>query len=150
PVSRDLLVEVLAGDIEALVAVGSVDEAANELDELSQIARELDRPHLSALEARSRGLIAAADAKLETAAAELERSRDLLEAMVTPWLFELGKTLLALGSVQRRARQKQSAQATLKRALAIFDQLGARLWAEQARAELARIGGRAVRTGSLT
>jgi DNA-binding CsgD family transcriptional regulator len=147
---RELLVEALANDIEALVALGWVDEAATELDELSQLARDLDRPHLSALEARSRGLVAAAGARLDTAAAELERARDLLEAMEPPWLFELGKTLVALGTVQRRVRRKQSAQATLRRALEIFDRLGARLWADRARAELARIGGRPIRTGSLT
>ena len=35
-------------------------------------------------------------------------------------------------------------------ALAVFDSLGARLWSDKARAELARIGGRAPAPGSLT
>ena len=39
---------------------------------------------------------------------------------------------------------------TLKDALAVFEQLGAPLWAEQTRAELARIGGRALSRDELT
>jgi DNA-binding CsgD family transcriptional regulator len=39
---------------------------------------------------------------------------------------------------------------TLEQALAIFEQLGAPLWAEKARAELRRIGGRAPSRGELT
>ena len=39
---------------------------------------------------------------------------------------------------------------TLEQALAIFERLGAPLWAEKARSELARIGGRAPGRGELT
>ena len=46
---------------------------------------------------------------------------------------------------------KRPAREALDQALAIFDELGARLWAEKARAELERIGGRrAPATGELT
>jgi DNA-binding NarL/FixJ family response regulator len=44
--------------------------------------------------------------------------------------------------VRRRARQKRTARAALKAALARFEALGAASWAAVARAELARIGGR--------
>ena len=64
--------------------------------------------------------------------------------------FELGRTLLAAGHVRRRARQKRAAREALEQALGQFDQLGARLWAEQAREELARISGRRPATGELT
>jgi DNA-binding NarL/FixJ family response regulator len=64
--------------------------------------------------------------------------------------FELGRTLLALGSVERRARRRRDARETLQRALAVFDDLGAALWAGNARAELGRIGGRAASPGGLT
>ena len=43
-----------------------------------------------------------------------------------------------------------AARATLDEALAAFERLGAPLWAEQARAELARIGGRAPSRRGLT
>jgi DNA-binding CsgD family transcriptional regulator len=39
---------------------------------------------------------------------------------------------------------------TLEHALAVFERLGAPLWAEKARAEAARIGGRAPSRGDLT
>jgi DNA-binding CsgD family transcriptional regulator len=64
--------------------------------------------------------------------------------------FERGRTLLALGSVQRRSRRKRDARDTLERALGIFDELGANLWAQQARAELERISGRRPGTSRLT
>ena len=56
--------------------------------------------------------------------------------------FELGRTLLALGVAQRRARRRRDARGSLADALAIFERLGAPLWADKARAELGRIGGR--------
>ncbi len=59
-----------------------------------------------------------------------------------PQPFELGRTLLAQGSIERRAKHRAAARDSLTRALEIFDQLGAPLWAEKATAELARIPGR--------
>ena len=64
--------------------------------------------------------------------------------------FERGRTLLALGTLQRRAKQRRAAQASLGAALAGFQQLGARLWAEQARAQLAQLGGRRPQDATLT
>jgi DNA-binding NarL/FixJ family response regulator len=67
------------------------------------------------------------------------------------WPLELGRSLLALGTVQRRSRKKQAARRTLDEAVLIFGALGARLWAERARRELGRIGGRkAAREGLST
>jgi DNA-binding NarL/FixJ family response regulator len=56
--------------------------------------------------------------------------------------LELARTLLALGTMQRRAQHKRLARETLERAAAIFDRLGARVWSEKSRSELRRIGGR--------
>jgi DNA-binding NarL/FixJ family response regulator len=61
--------------------------------------------------------------------------------------FELGRTLLIKGVVQRRMKQRAAARETLEHALGIFERLGASLWAERARAEIARIG---VRTEAQT
>ena len=58
--------------------------------------------------------------------------------------------MLALGSVQRRSRQRRAARESLLQALAIFEQLGAAIWAARARTELARIAGRAPGSGELT
>jgi DNA-binding NarL/FixJ family response regulator len=54
--------------------------------------------------------------------------------------FERGRTLLALGQVQRRFRRKREAKESLERAKAIFDGLGATLWAAKASSELSRLG----------
>ena len=47
----------------------------------------------------------------------------------------------------RRRQRKRRAREALERALAIFERLGAAVYAERARSELARIGGRAVAAG---
>ena len=64
--------------------------------------------------------------------------------------FHEARTYLALGSIERRRRRRRAARAALERALAEFERLGARLWAERARDELARVGGRAPSRGKLT
>jgi DNA-binding CsgD family transcriptional regulator len=56
--------------------------------------------------------------------------------------FELARTLLALGTLQRQAQHKRVARETLEQAVGIFERLGARVWSEKARSELRRIGGR--------
>jgi DNA-binding CsgD family transcriptional regulator len=66
-----------------------------------------------------------------------------------PDTFERGRTQLALGAAQRRAKQKRRARDTLTEALAVFEPVGAVLWADRVHAELARIGGR-VPSGALT
>ena len=47
-------------------------------------------------------------------------------------------------------RRMREARETLHGALAVFEELGAPLWSEKARAELARIGGRAPASDELT
>jgi DNA-binding CsgD family transcriptional regulator len=64
--------------------------------------------------------------------------------------FERGRTLLALGSVRRRAREKRAAREALEEASSTFDSLGAGLWAARARDELARISGRRPASSDLT
>jgi DNA-binding CsgD family transcriptional regulator len=64
--------------------------------------------------------------------------------------FERGRTLLVLGLIRRRARDKRGARDALEEALATFDGLGAGPWAQRARSELARISGRRPSTGGLT
>jgi DNA-binding CsgD family transcriptional regulator len=53
--------------------------------------------------------------------------------------FEMARTQLLLGQVQRRRRRKQAAQASLRAALETFERLGAPLWERRARAELDRM-----------
>ena len=56
---------------------------------------------------------------------------------------EVGRTLLVLGGIQRRMKQRAAARRTFSRAVELFEAAGAVVWAERARAELGRISGRA-------
>lgn len=56
--------------------------------------------------------------------------------------FDAARTQLAHGRAARRARRWRAAREALTGAAAAFDALGSPGWAEQARAELARVGGR--------
>jgi DNA-binding CsgD family transcriptional regulator len=136
----------VAGDaIEALVGVGELDRAEEEATELELLGRRLDRPWALATGARSQALVATAREDFSKAVSSLERALAAHERLPEP--LEHGRTLLALGSVHRRARRKRLARQTLAEAEAIFESLPAPLWAERARKEAARIGGR-VATGT--
>jgi hypothetical protein len=54
--------------------------------------------------------------------------------------FERARTLLALGSAQRRAKRKRAARQTLGEALGAFERLGAAIWAGGARAPFRQPG----------
>jgi DNA-binding NarL/FixJ family response regulator len=55
-----------------------------------------------------------------------------------------------LGAAQRRLKRRREARQSLEEALAVFERIGATIWAERARAELKRISGRAATPGALT
>jgi DNA-binding CsgD family transcriptional regulator len=61
--------------------------------------------------------------------------------------MEIGRTLLELGTVQRRAKRKSAAKASLEQAIAVLTPLGARVWLDRSRDELARVGLRRPRQG---
>jgi DNA-binding CsgD family transcriptional regulator len=138
-----------AAAIEALVAIGDVPGAERLLRLLDDRAGDADTA-LGPLAERCRGLVQAAQGRfgdaivsLELAAFEPERPRE-----ANP--FELARTLLALGTVQRQAQHKRAARETLERAAEIFERLGARLWLEKTRSELRRIGGRTASSDRLS
>jgi DNA-binding CsgD family transcriptional regulator len=133
---------------EALIELGRHVEAGGVVDWLQERGQTLDRPWALAVAARYRSLLAASDGDFQAAFASLERA--LKEHERLPMPFELGRTMLVLGTIRRRAKQKRPAREALQEALAIFERLGAPLWAERARAELARIGGRRSMAGKLT
>jgi DNA-binding CsgD family transcriptional regulator len=137
------------GDLlEALIATGELDEADGILATWDVRARALDRAWALAILARCRGLLLAARGDLDGAFASFDRALAEHERSTDP--FHHARTLLALGRTQRRAKKRAVARTTLDDALARFEELGAPLWAEQTRAELARIGGRAPSRGDLT
>jgi len=90
--------------------------------------------------ARGRALVAAARGDLRTAESAAEESVPMLDGLNLP--FEAARSRLVLGQVQRRAKKKRVAREHLEAARAAFERLGAVIWVERARSELARIGGR--------
>lgn len=134
--------------VEALVSLGRTTEAESVLTRFEQPARRLGHRWALASVDRCRGLIRAATDDLPGGLADLERARAASEQL--PFPFELARTLLALGIVERRAKRRREARLTLETALELFERLAARLWADRARSELERIGGRAPSRHELT
>jgi tetratricopeptide (TPR) repeat protein len=139
---------VVPDEVEALVALGRLDEAEALLVPFEECGDHLDRAWTKATGARCRALVLAARGDLEAASAAVARA--LREHDGLPLPFELGRTLLVSGTVERRAKRKKEARETLSKALEVFERLGAAVWAERTRAELARIGGRASSSVALT
>lgn len=137
-----------ANAIEAMVGIGDLDEAAVWLERYEHLAERSTSPWALATAARGRGLLCEAEGNLEGAREALGRALAEHARMCCP--FERGRTLLALGSVRRRAREKRAARETLDEASRTFDSLGASLWAARAQDELARIGGRPPASSNLT
>ena len=132
--------------IETLVSLGELEQARDYLGSYEQHSARVGDPWAVAVAARSGGLLAAAEGDMAGASAAFERA--LAELDGQPFPLERGRTLLCLGTVRRQAQQKKASRQALEQALAIFEDLGARLWAERARAELRRISGRAPRPTS--
>jgi DNA-binding CsgD family transcriptional regulator len=126
--------------VEASIAAGETRQARPLLRWLAERGASLDRPWATATAARCRGLLAIAEGHGPAALRALEAAREAHEGLPMP--FERARTLLALGSARRRSGQKRAAREALEEARALFDDLGAIPWADKARTELARIGGR--------
>ncbi|OMC06682.1 hypothetical protein A5735_03520 [Mycolicibacter heraklionensis] len=123
--------------VEALTALGRLDEAKRLVDALERNGARLDRPWMLAVGARGRSHWLAARGELD--AAEKAAVEALVHHGRLQMPFETARTQLLLGQVQRRRRRKKDAQATLRTALATFERLGIPLWAQRARAELDRM-----------
>jgi DNA-binding CsgD family transcriptional regulator len=137
------------GDLlEALITVGELDEAEDILATWNARAVALDRAWALAILARCRALLLAARGDIQGSLVTFERA--LAEHARCHDPFHHARTVLALGRTRRRAKQRGAARETLEDAGTRFDQLGAPLWAAQARAELQRIGGRRPADGQLT
>jgi DNA-binding CsgD family transcriptional regulator len=134
--------------IEAFIASGELERAEELLVDHAAKGRALDRPWALATAARCRGLLAAARGDHPASMAAFEEAMEHHVRLEMP--FELGRSLLALGEAQRRFKQRRAAGGSFRAALETFERLGAPLWAEKARADLARIGGRAAEPGALT
>lgn len=133
--------------VEALLELGQIEDATRVLGVWEADANALARRRAIAPVTRCRGLIAAAEGRLDDATSLLEEAIKQAEQIGDP--FARGRGLLALGVARRRQRQKSAARSALEDAHTTFTRLGAATWVERARAELGRIGGR-VREEGLT
>ena len=134
--------------VEALIELGRRDEAVELLDWYEGNAKRLERASALANCARCRGMLEGQAGDLEGSLAALEEALEWHAKMELP--LDHGRTLLALGAAQRRVKRRREARETLQEALAIFEGIGAAIWAERARSELKRISGRAASPGALT
>jgi DNA-binding NarL/FixJ family response regulator len=127
-------------EIEALVAVGRIAEADALGQEVARRAALLRRPLLAAVAARGQAIVLGTQGNLEEALAAARDAVDGHTALDMP--FDRGRSLLVLGEIQRRAKQRRAARETLGASIAAFDDLGATAWSQRASAERARVGGR--------
>jgi ATP/maltotriose-dependent transcriptional regulator MalT len=135
-------------EVEGLIDLGRADDAHELLGWYEEHARRLERASAIASCMRCRGLLAAQAGELESALGAFEEALAWHLEVELP--LDRGRTLLALGAAQRRAKRRREARATLDEALAVFERIGAELWADRARAELRRVSGRAATPGALT
>ncbi len=124
--------------VEAVLALGDLGRAQALLERLEERGRVFPRPWTLAVAARCRGLLLGARGDLAGAEAALGEALRQHERLAMP--FETARTLLWRGRLQRRQNARRAARATLARALELFEGVGTPLWAERARADLARIG----------
>ena len=134
--------------VDALVGLGELDGALRLIEAIELQGRELDRPRMLAIAARGRGILHAAAGEAHEAASAFASAVAEHRRLELP--LERARTLLAQGVALRRARQKRAARESLDEATAVFDTLGARAWAQRARSESARVGGRAPSSAELT
>jgi DNA-binding CsgD family transcriptional regulator len=142
PVAPDL--------VEALLELGERDEAAEVVARLAELSRAQEHPWGLATAARCGALISLADGAYdEEAATELAQAATAYGELGLR--FDRARALLSLGRAQRRSKKWAAARASLEEAVAIFDESGSPGWADQARSELERVGGRRPKSkGQLT
>jgi DNA-binding CsgD family transcriptional regulator/Tfp pilus assembly protein PilF len=132
------VISMIPDEIAALTALGDLEAAESLVSELERRGRSVRREWAAAVTARARGVLASVRGDAVTAVVLIERAMTHHRKLAEP--FELGRTMLSLGAVQRRARQKAPARESLQRALDLFSELGARLWIDLTRAQLDRAG----------
>jgi DNA-binding CsgD family transcriptional regulator len=119
---------------EAYLRLGRDDDARRVGAEFLAQATAKGQPWSLARALRAFALVADEAAFAEAFEAAVDQQA------LTPDVFETARTQLAYGERLRRARNRVLARAQLRAALEEFERLGARPWAERARAELAATG----------
>jgi DNA-binding NarL/FixJ family response regulator len=137
-----------ADELEALIAVGRLEDAEHRMAEEAELAERLDRDRMRGVVARARGALSSVRGEHQQAVDHLYEAERLHAAGPLP--FDHGRTLLALGTALRRAGRRRESRAALQRAVDGFTTLGAQPWIARAEAELGRLGGRVASPDELT
>jgi DNA-binding CsgD family transcriptional regulator len=122
---------------EALIRLGEYARAETLIDAFERQARELDRTWALAAAARCRGLLAGARGDLNRGVDCLAEALVLHDAAGLP--VERARSLLELGRLLRRQKQRRRARLTLEQAHDAFTEMGAPVWAGRCEVELARV-----------
>ena len=125
--------------IESLIALDRLADAEPLVSVLEHNGARLHRAWMLAVGARCRAMLLAAHGDIDGAYRAAEAAMAHHDRLPMP--FERARTQLVLGQLQRRQRQRDVASATLREALATFEELGTPLWAERVRSELKRMSG---------
>jgi DNA-binding CsgD family transcriptional regulator len=128
--------------VEATARVGRTADAQRAADRYARWAEHTGQRWARAIALRCRALVMPGDgaAELFTEAADLHRTDGAHP-------FERARTDLLHGEWMRRARHRSEARGPLRAAADTFAELGARPWAERARAELRATGESRTSTG---
>jgi DNA-binding CsgD family transcriptional regulator len=130
--------------VECYLRLGRRGQAVAAAAEYTAKAESKGQPWALARAARAQALVAP----------EGEFEREFEHAVgihaKTPDVFELARTRLAYGARLRRARRRVRAREELRRAVELFEDLGAVVWADVAIAELAATGETARRRDAST
>ncbi|HXG40376.1 MAG TPA: AAA family ATPase [Candidatus Limnocylindrales bacterium] len=135
-------------DVEASLGIGDLDRARELVAWLQRVASATGRAWTGAMAARSRGLVLAAEGRLDEAELALTEALRHHERMELP--FARARTMLHAGIVLRRRRKRARAAGFLRDSRAAFDALGASVWAARAAGEIERLGVRSVAQRGLT
>jgi ATP/maltotriose-dependent transcriptional regulator MalT len=144
PDSTEIIAASFVPDaVEAMVSMGQLAEVERLIERFERNGRRLDRPWMLAIGGRCRSMLLATGADIDGAVQAAEQA--MVQHDRVPMPFERARTQLLLGQLQRRQRRQDAASATLTDALDTFERLDTAVWAERARAQLARtnIGPRA-------
>jgi DNA-binding CsgD family transcriptional regulator len=128
---------VHADAAEAALVAGDPERATAIVGELERHGARTDHRWSLATSARVRALLAAAAGDLDEALSSSSEALRLHDVLPMP--LERARTMLVHGQLLRRRGERRASREALGEALASFESSRARLWAERARAELARI-----------
>jgi DNA-binding CsgD family transcriptional regulator len=136
--------------VQALVGLGELDEARTVIARLSELAELQEHPWGLATAKQCDAFVRlAADRDDDEAAAMLEQAAS--EYGELGLRFDRARTLLLLGRAQRGRKKWAASRTALEAATVAFDELGSPGWSDEARGELALVGGRRPHaTGQLT